>query len=116
MSHACALTLLRWVTAVVLLIESGLLLVPGHAARAAAHGGTPQWVPLALTSVEIVAAILFLVPGTVLVGGRTLLAVFAVAALIHVLHGQFHIEVLAVYAAAVLAVITAAQPRTVERS
>jgi hypothetical protein len=33
-----------------------------------------------------------------------------------VLHGQFHIEVLAVYAAAVLAVITAAQPRTVERS
>jgi hypothetical protein len=51
---------------------------------------------------EIAAAILFLVPLTTLLGGYLLLAIFFLAALLHILRGEFDIGVLLVYAMAVL--------------
>ena len=54
---------------------------------------------------------LFLVPATLVAGGCALLAIFGVAAILHVAHGQYHIGVLAVYAAAVAAVVTGAEAR-----
>jgi Ca2+/Na+ antiporter len=56
----------------------------------------------ALAWAEIAAAILFLVPLTTLLGGYLLLAIFFLAALLHILRGEFDIGVLLVYAMAVL--------------
>jgi hypothetical protein len=67
--------------------------------------------PLALLLLglaELAAAILFLIPRTVLLGGIALIVVFAVAALFHVLHGEYYsVGYLAVYGAAAYAVISA---------
>jgi hypothetical protein len=110
-AHRRALAGLRWVTGAVVLAESSRLLTPGYAARAAGPAGIPQRLPLALAVAEILAAMLFLVPATLVAGGRALLAIFGAGAIVHVAHGQYHIGVLAVYAAAVAAVITGAQAR-----
>jgi hypothetical protein len=100
-----ALTAVQWVTGIAVLVQSSLLLSPANAARTALHSGVPHWLPQMLAAAEITAAVLFLIPATVVAGGRALLAVFAVAALIHFAHGQHDGGVLAVYAAAVLAVV-----------
>jgi len=63
--------------------------------------GLPQWVAPALGGAEIVAAIIFLAPKLERIGGYSLLGIFALAATIHVLHGQFEIGPLFVYGAAV---------------
>jgi Ca2+/Na+ antiporter len=63
-------------------------------------------VRLALAWAEIAAAILFLVPFTTLLGGCLLLVIFFLAALLHILHGEFDIGVLLVYAMAVLVSMT----------
>jgi hypothetical protein len=110
-----ALTALQWVTGITVLVESSLLLSPVNAARTALHSGVPYWLLQTLAAAEITAAVLFLVPATVVAGGRALLAVFAVAALIHFAHGQYNLGVLAVYAAAVLAVIADRQSRRATR-
>jgi len=47
-----------------------------------------------------------LVPVTTLIGGYALLVVFGMAALVHLLHGQFGVEGLVLYAVAVLVCIT----------
>lgn len=62
--------------------------------------GFPQWVAPVLGGGEIVAAIPFLVPRLSRIGGYSLLVVFAAAAMLHVLHGQFEIGSLLVYGAA----------------
>lgn len=99
-----ALSFLRWSVGLVVLWQSwltfhsafGKLHAPGHPA-ALAH------VRLVLSGVEIVAAVLFLIPWTEKLGGFLLLAIFALAILIHALHGDFAgLEVLFVYGAAVL--------------
>ena len=69
--------------------------------------GLPQWVAPALGGAEIVAAIVFLVPKLDRIGGYSLLVIFAVAATIHVLHGQFEIGPLFVYGAAVFMCMSA---------
>ncbi len=60
---------------------------------------------LLLGLAEFVAAVLFLIPRTVRLGGIALIAVFAFAALFHVLHGDSSVGYLAVYCAAAFAVI-----------
>ena len=96
--------LLRWSVGLVVLWQSWLtfhgtlekLHAPGHPA-ALAH------VRLALSGAEMVAAVLFLLPVTVAVGGYGLLAIFALAIAIHALHGDVSgLETLVVYGAAVL--------------
>jgi hypothetical protein len=56
---------------------------------------------------ELAAAILFLIPATVRLGGISLIVVFLSAAAFHVLHGEYDIGYLGVYCAAVFAVISA---------
>jgi hypothetical protein len=56
--------------------------------------------------VELAAAILFLIPTTVVLGGISLIIVFGIAALFHLLHGDYSIGYLAVYGAAAFAVLS----------
>jgi len=66
----------------------------------------PHALVVAIAAVELLGAILFLIPPTVLVGGRLLLATFGVAAAVHLLHGQADVGFLIIYAMAVLTIIT----------
>jgi hypothetical protein len=97
---------LQWTLGVVVFAESALLLVSRHT-----HVAPPMGVPLAvltaLASAEMLAAILFLIPRTVVIGGVALLVIFALAIVIHLLHGQTNVGALLVYAAAVWLVIAA---------
>jgi hypothetical protein len=114
-SRGRALKALQWVVGLTVLVQSCLLLASGNADLAALHGGVPHRVPQTLAAAEITAAVLFLIPRTVVAGGRGLLAMFAVAALIHFAHRQYNVGVLAVYAAAVLAVVADRQSGRVSR-
>ena len=67
------------------------------------HAGALAGVRLVLSGSEMIAAVLFLIPLTTVVGGYLLLAIFALAIIIHALHGDFSgMETLIVYGAAVL--------------
>ena len=92
---------LRWTVGLVVLWESYQF---GFSHAAISHlqrMGLPPWVAPALGGTEIVAAMLFLVPKLNLIGAYSLLVIFAVAAMLHVFHGQFEIGPLFVYGAAV---------------
>ena len=94
---------LQWVVGLVLIVESLRLALDATAARHFAQAGMPSWMRHALAWSEIAAAILFLVPFTTVLGGYLLLLIFFFAAALHVLHGEYDIGALAVYAMAVLA-------------
>jgi hypothetical protein len=96
------LPLLRWTVAAVVFVESLEFAFSASAAHFVMKIGLPVWVPPALGSAEAIAAVLFVLPVTTVVGGALLLVIFALAALIHMLHGQFEVGALVVYAAAVL--------------
>ena len=100
-----ALPLLQWSVGLVVLAESLRFALGPEASRHFAGTGMPAWVRPALAWPEIAAALLFLIPITAVAGGYFLLVVFAVAAVLHLLHGQYDIGILAVYATAVLVVI-----------
>jgi hypothetical protein len=99
-----ALPFLHGVVGLVVLWQSWLTF---HSSFAALHAGHPAglaFVRLVLSGAEIVAAILFLLPFTMKAGGYALLVIFALAIVIHLLHGDARgLEVLVVYGAAVLA-------------
>ena len=100
---ATAIRCLHWVVGLVVLYESWRTF---HGAFAVVHGGmTPAhltWVRLVLSGAELVAAVLFLLPPTLIAGAYFLETIFAVAILIHALHGDFAgLEFLILYAAAV---------------
>ena len=109
-----ALPVLRWSVGLVVLLESCEFAFAGSAARAFAKTGLPPWIRPALGGMEIVAALLFLIPAMGLIGGYALLAIFLMAAVIHILHGWYDIGALVVYSAAVLASMTST-PRRQER-
>jgi hypothetical protein len=99
-----SLPFLRWSVGLVVLWQSWLTFhgrlgkphAPGHPA-ALAH------VRLVLSGAEMIAAILFLLPIMAAVGGYGLLAIFALAIVMHALHGDVSgLETLVVYGAAVL--------------
>jgi hypothetical protein len=95
---------LRWTLGIVVAVESVLTAWNSYPEiHAGGHHGVHAWVRLVLGSVEAVGAILFLLPATLLVGGRTLLGVFAFAVLFHVLQGEFFMGNLLIYAAATVA-------------
>ena len=96
-----AMFALKWSVGLVALFESCLLALEPVRIHAFEHAGLPHIVRPILAGSEFVAAGLFLVPSTSRWGGYFLLAVFAFAALIHVLHGQFDIGALVVYSASV---------------
>jgi len=60
---------------------------------------------------EMIAAVIFLIPRTVVVGGRMLLGVLAFAILVHLLHGWYDVGALLVYAAGTWAVMASNHAR-----
>jgi uncharacterized membrane protein YhdT len=98
---------LHWALGLVLLLESCLFAFSPAQAHAFARTGFPQWLRVALGSAEALAALLFLMPRTVRLGGSFLLGIFSLAAVIHVLHGSPNVGALAIYAIAVLMVMDA---------
>jgi hypothetical protein len=97
-----SLRLLQIVLGVVLFLNSaGLVIAQLHTA----HHSLAFFALLILGSVEAVAALVFLFAASM--GGPVLLMTIAVAALIHILHGQAgHAGALLIYAAAVTAVMS----------
>jgi len=93
---------LRWTLGVVVFVESLRLAFSAEAAHFFLKIGLPAWVRPALGLTEAAAALLFVVPFSRRLGSYVLLVIFALAALLHVLHGQYDVGGLAVYAAAVL--------------
>jgi hypothetical protein len=94
---------LQWVVGLVLIVESLRLALGATAARHFPQAGMPLWMRPALAWTELAAAILFLVPFTMVLGGYLLLVIFFLAAALHILHGEYDIGVLPVYSMAVLA-------------
>ena len=106
-----AVPALRWTLGLVVLIESFQEAFLPVAIQQFAKTGLPQWVRLALSGTEIVAAILFIVPLTSVIGGYALIVIFAFAAALHFLHGQYDIGALVVYSVAALVSMTSRDAR-----
>ena len=102
-----AVWILYWSTGFVVLIESCLFVFSASRGHEFARSGMPHLIRPILGGAEIVAALLFLIPPVRTIGGYALLVIFAVAALIHILHGQPDVGGLVVYAAAVYTVLAA---------
>jgi uncharacterized membrane protein YphA (DoxX/SURF4 family) len=100
-----AIIVLRLVLGLVVLVQSFIFLFGGESAKFLARHGLPDAIRLILGSSEVVAAILFLLPPTLKAGAWFLLAVFAGAISLHLVHGQFDVGGLLVYSAAVLVVL-----------
>jgi uncharacterized membrane protein YphA (DoxX/SURF4 family) len=109
-----SIPLLRWTLGLVVLLESFQFVFSNSAAHFLAKAGLPPWIQPVLGGAEIIAAVLFLVPFTALVGSYLLLVIFALAALVHILHGQYEVGGLLVYAVAVLVCIAHSTNRTAE--
>jgi hypothetical protein len=95
-------TLLRWSVALVLGSQAGALIISIVRGE---HIDAPIAAALALGVVELVAAVVFLVPRAVAVGGVALLATLVAAAIVHLVLGKAPPASFAVYAAALWVVI-----------
>jgi hypothetical protein len=105
-SNHLARTGLQWSLGLVMIYECSRLLFFPAAAHAVAKAHFPLIVVQAIAAVELLGAILFLIPPTLLAGGRLILVAIAAAAVVHLLHGQPDIGYLIIYALAVLTVTT----------
>ncbi len=101
-----AKTGLQWSLGLVLIYECSRLIFYSGPAHALEKAHLPHALVLAIAAVELLGAILFLIPPTVRVGGRLLLATFLVAAVVHILHGQPNVGYLIIYGVAALTIIT----------
>jgi hypothetical protein len=106
-----SIPLLRWTLGLVVALESYQFIFSTSAAHFIAKAGLPAWIRPVLGGAEMIAAILFLVPLTTLLGGYFLLAIFALAALVHIWHRQYGVEGLVLYAVAVLVCMAYTQHR-----
>ena len=102
-----AISILYWSTGLVVLIESCLFVFSASRGHDFAKSGMPHLIRPILGGAEIIAALLFLIPPARMIGGYALLVIFALAALIHIIHGQPDIGALVIYAAAVYTVLAA---------
>ena len=92
---------LRWAVGLVVLYESCLLAFEPGRILAFEQSGLPHFIRPFLAGGEILAAVLFLIPRTKVAGSYCLLIVFAIAAAIHIMHGQYGVGALVVYSMAV---------------
>lgn len=111
-----SIPLLRWTLGLVVILESFLFVFSSSAAHFLAKAGLPSWIQPILGGTEILAAVLFLVPLTAAIGGYLLLVIFAFAILLHLLHGQYQVGELFVYAAAITVCMAHPQNRKAEAS
>jgi uncharacterized membrane protein YphA (DoxX/SURF4 family) len=110
-----SILLLRWTLGIIVLLESIEFVFSASTAHFLAKTGLPSWVQPVLGGAEVIAAVLFLVPYTARAGSYLLLVIFALAAVVHILHGQFNVGGLIVYAAAVIVCMASAEELTYER-
>lgn len=99
-AHKLARAGLQYSLGLVLIYECLRLLMSSGGGQ----GHIPHALVLVIAAVELLGAILFLIPPTVVAGGRVLLATFLVAAVVHILHGQPDVGFLVIYAMAVLTI------------
>jgi DoxX-like family len=111
-----SIPLLRWTLGLVVVLESIEFILSNSAAHFLVKAGLPSWIQTVLGGSEIFGAVLFLLPFTAKIGSYLLLIIFALAVLLHILHGQFNVGGLAVYAAAVLVCLASAGNTTQEAS
>ena len=97
-----ARTGLQWSLGLVLIYQCSRLIFTS----ASAHAHMPRVLVVAIAVLELLGAILFLIPPAVGLGGKVLLATFGVAAVVHILHGQADVGYLVIYAMAVLTIMT----------
>jgi uncharacterized membrane protein YphA (DoxX/SURF4 family) len=102
-SGSIGMCILRYTLGVVILIEAVLFVMPS-AAHEFARTHLPGFIRMLLGWGEIAASILLLIPKTATRGAWLLLAILVFAILIHLLHGQYNVGSLVIYAAAALAV------------
>ncbi|MGA8036947.1 MAG: DoxX family protein [Candidatus Acidiferrales bacterium] len=94
---------LQWVVGVVVLLAS--LRTFFHSAHKLTDSNSAhRWFLPVLSGVEILGAILFLIPSKSRIGSYLLLIVFGVALLFHLLQGDWEVGALVVYIAAVVVV------------
>lgn len=98
------LTVLQWTLGVVILIEAVLFIMPSAAHDFARSTHMPGFIRLVVGWGEIVGCILLLIPKTGIRGAWLLFAVFVFAILIHLLHGQYNVGNVVIYAAAAFAI------------
>jgi len=91
-----AIAVLRIVLGTIVLVQSFQALLPHETGL---HDGLLAHVLPILAGVEILGALLLLLPRTAWLGARVLIGVFAVAILMHGLHGDLNVGGLIVYAA-----------------
>lgn len=103
MKKKLAMGVLRYALGVVILIEAILFVLP-NGAHDFAPSHMPAMVRIILGWGEIAGCILLLIPKTAIRGARLLLAVFIMAILIHLLHGQYNVGSVVIYAAVAFAI------------
>jgi len=97
------LCVLQYSLAVVILIEAVRFVLPG-AAHDFARLHLPGFVRLVVGYGEILGSLLLLIPRSAIAGAWCLCLVFVMAIAIHLLHGQYEIGNLVIYAAAAFAI------------
>jgi uncharacterized membrane protein YphA (DoxX/SURF4 family) len=105
---------LRVVLGLVVLVQSFIFLYSSESSRFLASHGLPDVIRVILGWGEVAAAILFLLPPTVVAGAWFLLLVFCAAIALHIAHRQFEVGSLLVYGVAVLVVLAHRAPRDVK--
>lgn len=109
-----SISLLRWTLGIVVLIQSLRFAFSSSSGQFLARAGLPAWIRPGLAGVELIAAVLFLLPYTLLIGSYALLVVFAFSGVVHLLHGWFDVGWLLVYGTAVLVTLTHHEQRNSE--
>jgi uncharacterized membrane protein YphA (DoxX/SURF4 family) len=105
MRKELAIRILQYVLGAVVFIQSVMVAVNFETVAHGSHIAMPAHFVLVLAVVEALGALLFMLPWALKVGGWVLIAVFSVAVLVHIVHGQFEGLGLLIYGAAVLAVM-----------
>ncbi len=100
-----AIPILRWTLGLVVLWQSLRFTFGPAAAHFFAKTGLPSWIRPVIGGAEILAALLYLLPFTEVAGSYALLIIFALAAVIHILHGEYDVSILILYAAGVFATL-----------
>ena len=100
-----ALTGLQWTLGVVIMIEAVLFVLPS-AREGFARTHMPDIVRQVLGWGEIVGCILLLIPRTTVRGAWGLVGIFALAIVIHLLHGILNVGNLVIYTGAAWAIAT----------
>ena len=101
-----AMAVLRWTLGLVVLWQSLRFTFGPAAGHFFAKTHLPHWIHPVLGGAEIVAAVLYLIPFTEIAGSYALLTIFSLAALIHILHGDYDASALILYGVVVFATLT----------